>query len=334
MNRSLFAFLLLLITVGCRQEKEMSFKEQTFYSFGSKYKNEWFEAAEKYKDKILADSSDVEAYLGFAECHIINYIFGYVPRSFAIPLAKGAFEAAHAIDSTSASVLKLSGTLKFLDWDWNGVELDFKQSIAQDPTDMGARHWYSLYLAAMKRVDEALAQHDTIKMTDVDGDFLIGRGSMLYFARDFEQMKSLMIKAVNQDTTVAWGYDWLGMAYIELKEYENSLKTYYKAFELSDGTVEVGAGLGHALGQAGQIEKASEMARLYEQAAETNYLPYCQRAFIHIGAKEYDKALTLLETAYAEKSWFLIFMNIEPWYDPIRQDSRFQAILNQMNYPQ
>ena len=78
-----------------------------------------------------------------------------------------------------------------------------------------------------------------------------------------------------------------------------------KAFELSDGTVEVGGGLGHALGNAGETELAKQMADYYVKASKTSYLPPVQRSFIHISIGEHEQALNLLEQAYNEKSWFL-----------------------------
>lgn len=45
------------------------------------------------------------------------------------------------------------------------------------------------------------------------------------------------------------------------------------------------------------------------------------------------KALELLEQAYEEQSWFLLFMQMEHWYDPIRNDQRFIDIVNKMGYP-
>lgn len=333
MSKSKITVFLLVILFACQFQEDKKLDQGILASLGSKFKNEWLNEAKRFEGNIQKDSSDIESYLGFAESHIINYIFGYVPRTDAIPKAETAFDMAFRLDSTNAGVLKLSGILRFLDWDWAGAEQAFRQSIDADPHNLGTRHWYSLYLAAMKRMDEAMAQHDTIQTMDINEDYLIGRGSMLYFAREFKQMKDLMIKAVVKDTTVAWGYDWLGMAYIELKEYDKSLATYHKAFELSDGTVEVGAGLGHALGQAGKHRIAKQMADFYAKAAEDKYLPYCQRAFVHIGIQEYDQSLELLEKAYDEKSWFLIFMNIEPWYEPIRNKQRFQDLVKKMKYP-
>ncbi|MEQ9405946.1 MAG: hypothetical protein RIM99_20310 [Cyclobacteriaceae bacterium] len=322
---------------ACEKPAGRKIDQSILESLGNKYKTDWENLANVYRHQLQSDSSNVPAWLGLAETNVIIYVFGYSDRQAIIPEAKLAFQKAFALDSTSSEVLKIKGVLSFLDWDWGNAETAFIQSIDTDSTNLSARHWYSLYLMAMMRPEDAMEQSDVINGMDADGNFMIGRGSMFYFARRFEEMKQLMIEAVAMDTTVAWGYDWLGMAYIELDEYENSIDTYFKAFDLSDGTVEVGAGLGHALGQAGKIELAKEMADYYAEAAKENYLPPVQRSFIHIGIKEYEEALVLLEQAYEEQSWFLIFMQIEPWYDPIRADpklnERFDEIIEKMDFP-
>ena len=71
-----------------------------------------------------------------------------------------------------------------------------------------------------------------------------------------------------------------------------------------------------------------------QQLHRNHYLPPVQRAFIHIGIDEYDMAIQLLEQAYNENSWFLIFIQIEPWYDPLRNDQRFQDIIDRMDFPE
>ena len=40
----------------------------------------------------------------------------------------------------------------------------------------------------------------------------------------------------------------------------------------------------------------------------------------------------MLEQAYMEKSWFIIFIQVEPWLDPIREDERFNDIIMRMKF--
>ncbi len=261
------------------------------------------------------------------------FVFGYERREVILPQVVDSYENAYSIDPEHSDVYKLGAIINFLNAEWAATEAGFKKSIEINPNNLNARHWYALYLIAMKRIEEAMAQSDYIMSKDLGEKYLLSRGSFFYFQYRFEEMKPLMLTAIENEPEVPWAYDWLGMAYNGLSEHEQAIETYIKAFNLSDGTVEVGGGLGHALGQAGELKAAKEMADYYAIVAKDNYLPPVQRSFIHLGMEDYDCAIELLEQAYNEKSWFLLFMQIEHWYDPIRKDPRFIDIMERMNFP-
>ena len=333
MDKFYFSILTLLLFFACQSQKKHELNPEILASLGGKYQMEFSQAANDFKNQIGADSTNVEARLGLAETNIILYIFGFKSREETLPEARTAYQQARGLDSLSSEIHRLSGMLQFLNWNWEGAQAALVKAIEKNPENLNARHWYSLWLVAMNRFEEAMAQHDTISTMDAAGDHLIGRASLLYFQYRFEEMKPLMDRTIAIDSTLPWAYDWLGMAYNGLDEHEDAIETYFKAFELSDGTVEVGGGLGHALGEAGEVELAKKMADFYANAAKENYLPPVQRSFIHLGIGDYEGAIKLLEQAFEEQSWFLIFIQVEHWYDPIRKDERFIDIMNRMNFP-
>ncbi len=334
MKKTASLILFVLLLVSCSPQEKYVVDQEVLASMGSEIKMGYARMADDFRSRVLLDSTNIEALIGLAETEITIYIFGFSSREETIPAAKEAFFRAWKLDSTSSGIRKLDGMLALLDWRWDDARVALMGAIQANPQNLNARHWYSLYLSTMRRFDEAMAQSDTISNMDPAGFYLIGRGSLLYFARRNEELKNLMIETVEKDTSVAWGYDWLGMAYCELEDFENSISIYDRAFELSDGTVEVGGGLGHALGLAGAYNPAKQMADFYSLQAEDHYLPPVQRAFIHIGIGEYDEAIRLLEQAYDENSWFLAFMQAEPWLDPLRDDPRFDQILEKMDFPE
>jgi len=333
MTKTKLILLLFLLLFACQPQEKYELNEEVMASMGSKIKAAFSQGLPGLEAQIEADSTNLYALLGLAETNIFVYIFGYSSREETLPEAKKAYQAAKNLDPLNPGVLKLTGIFNLLDWKWDEVEPAFQRAISANPQDLNTRHWYSQYLAAMGRFDEAMAQHDTIATMDTNEDYLVGRGSLLYFERRNEELKQLMYKAIAKDSSAPWPYDWLGMAYCELKDFDNSLETYFKAFDLSDGTVEVGGGLGHALGLAGEYDLGKQMADYYTIQAKDHYLPPVQRAFIHIGIGEHDEAINLLEQAYNENSWFLSFIQVEPWMDPIRDDERFQDIMRRMEFP-
>lgn len=333
MIKSITLSLALLLLFSCSSTEKKVIDQKTMASLGSKHREGFKDWTKGFEAQVTKDTTDVNAQVGVGEGNIILYIFGFMPREETLPAARVALSNAWQLDSLNSEVLRLKGMLAFLDWDWDASGAALAQAVETDPTNLQARHWYALWLTAMDRFDEAMAQSDTIMSMDTDDNHLIGRASFLYFQYRFEEMIPLMEQAIAQDENMPWAYDWLGMAYNGLGRHDEAIDTYFKAFELSDGTVEVGGGLGHALGDAGETELAKQMADYYIEASKTAYLPPVQRAFVHIGMDDYEMALQLLEQAYNEKSWFLAFIQVEHWYDPLREDPRFTAIMERMNYP-
>jgi tetratricopeptide (TPR) repeat protein len=331
--------LLLLLScafflMACQSTDDAKRIEGTMTALGSKQQLVYENEIARYATIISKDSNNIDGYTGLCEVNVYLYIFGLKSRDSTIPKAKLALDKARAIDATDPVVMKLVAIMHFLDWNWDESRMRFMEALRANPDDLNARHWYSLFLVSQGDIEGALKQSDTLMAMDAGGDYLIGRGSLFYFARRNSELRDLMVQVIEKDPASPWAYDWLGMAYCELKEFDQSVDTYLDAFDLSDGLAEVGAGLGHALGLGGRINEARILSDYYSSIANESYVPQVQRAFIHIGTGEYDTALDLLEEAYREKSWFIIFIQIEPWYDPVRKEPRFNALVEKMNFPQ
>jgi len=67
--------------------------------------------------------------------------------------------------------------------------------------------------------------------------------------------------------------------------------------------------------------------------AKRKYVPPVQIAFVYLGLGEKERALELLEQAYRERSWELVFLRVEPWVDILRDNPRFQDLLRRMSFP-
>lgn len=84
-------------------------------------------------------------------------------------------------------------------------------------------------------------------------------------------------------------------------------------------------------GRAGEFEKArSELNKLEQLGTEEQLKPAVQ-VWAHLGLGDKEAALADLEKAYAQQSNIMTTLRVEPAFDPIRGDPRFQDLLRRVH---
>ncbi len=346
MNLTRWSIVLLLLATGCRQHSGNSSSERAQPATqeaadgapdrfpGQKHRQAFESLAARYEASIRANEIDASAHAGRSEMYSTLWCFGFGSRREVLPAARAAATRAVELDDQLAAAHTAMGIVTLCDWDWETAEREFRRAIELDPDDAKAHHWLALYLAAMGRHEEALVASTRAESLDPDSlGFKVGKGAVLYFGRAFEEMRRQMLGVVALDPDFPWGYDWLGMAQVQLRQFEPAIETYQKAVRLSDGTAEVVAGLGHAYGVAGREAEASRILDQLESLAGRWYIPPVQRAYVCVGLGRWDRAFELLEEAFRDRSWELVFLREEPWLDEIREDARFAALEKRMRFP-
>jgi len=300
---------------------------------GKKFREFFDQEIEKYKNAVKNEPDDASAQAGLAESYINSWCYGFLTRDESLPIAKSAAIKAIQLNQTLPLVHTVLGIVKLTDWDWIGAEQELRLATIMDQTNYKSRHWYSLYLSAMGRHEQAIREAKIANELEAPPGAKIGYGSILYFAHEFEQMAELLEKAIVEEPNDAPLYDWLGMAYVQLKKYDKSIEVYRKAADLSDGLAEIMAGLGHAYGMAGRTDEARVVLDEMLACAERWYVPPVQIAFVYLSVGDKNKAFEMFEKALLERSWELAFIRTEPWLDELHTDPRFVELMNQLQFP-
>jgi Flp pilus assembly protein TadD len=94
------------------------------------------------------------------------------------------------------------------------------------------------------------------------------------------------------------------------------------------------AALGYAYAIAGQINEAGEILRQLESLSNQRYVSPVDMAMLHVGLDNKEQAFEYLEKAYEEHADRMSWVKVNPVFDPLRSDPRFQALLQKMNFPE
>jgi tetratricopeptide (TPR) repeat protein len=129
------------------------------------------------------------------------------------------------------------------------------------------------------------------------------------------------------DSNFAWVHTVLGRVYVQKSLYGAAIEEFQKAIDLSRGSREYMAELGHAYALAGKNEEAHKILEELQKLSKQKYADACQIAMVYVGLGDIDGAFHWLEKAFEERAYYLIDLKVEPRFDRIRLDPRYKALL-------
>jgi tetratricopeptide (TPR) repeat protein len=128
----------------------------------------------------------------------------------------------------------------------------------------------------------------------------------------------------------------LPAAYEQKGMYDEAIAEFKKAIQVK-GTNDVGllrAGIGHIYAVTGKKSEARTVLDELKQLSEQEYVPATSIALIYAGLGEKDQAFAWLDKGYEQRAFLMQWIKIEPRWDSLRTDPRFQDLMRRMGLPE
>jgi TolB-like protein len=282
---------------------------------------------------IDIDPTYTMAYIGLADTYNLLAGYGGVNPKETFPKARAAALRAQEIDPTLAEA---EASLAFVayryEWNWPEAEERFRRSIELRPDYPTAHHWYGEYLAALGRYPESIAELEHAQQLDplslpINTDL----GQSLYFARRYAEAVEQLLKTLEMGHRFVRAHVLLGAAYEQQGMYTEAVAALSQACEISGGNHLAAGGLGYTLAVAGRRDEAGETLRELEGLAAHGYVSPYTIALIHVGLGQHASALDWLRKAYEQRDVWLVWVRVNPRFDPLRADPRFAELLRLVN---
>jgi TolB-like protein/Flp pilus assembly protein TadD len=289
-----------------------------------------------FRQGIEKDPQYAPLHAGLADAYGLLPFYTDTRPSEAFPKAKEAAAKALQLEPTLAEAhASMAYVLNYYDWDRPGAEREFKRSLELDPNDAAAHHAYGRFLASRGRVDEARAELSRAQELDpLSLGIQSNVGMVSYFARQYEDALRQLQKVLELDPKFPVPYWGIGMCYEQLKTYPEALAQFQRGIELSGRGANGIASLAHAHGLAGKRAEAQKTLVELTARSKTKYVSSYQFAVIHLGLGHNERAIAALEEAYDERSMLLGYLKMDPRFDPLRSDPRFQSLLSRIHIPE
>ncbi len=278
-----------------------------------------------FEQAVQLDSRYAPAYAGLSDSY-----WGDTsrPASETMPKARAYALQAISLDENLAAAHTALATVRFYgDWDWDAADREYQRALELNPNDAESHRMYSVFLAAMGRTDQALAQVLAAQQLDpLNSENNTTAGWDLYCARRYDQALAQCQIAAELAPNGINSRSCFSYAYLGKGQNQQAVEEAKKAWTLSNKETVWTTLLGRTYAMAGnKSEGQAIIGQLLKQSRKT-YVPPYFIASVYAALGDNGNALLWLDKAYAERDPYITMIGVDPAVDGLRSNPRFRQL--------
>jgi tetratricopeptide (TPR) repeat protein len=288
-----------------------------------------------YFERALAiDPGDPRHSSGLADAYLVLVqVISSIPAKEGMAKVKDYARRALAADEHSAEAhTSMAAALFFGDWNSTEAERHLLRAIELNPSYSTARLVYSVILQTAGRFDEAIEQDR--RGIELDPFSLIiqwNAGGTLFTARRYQEALAQAHRALELEPNSL--RIWMG-GVLRIREQMGDFEAALDVLEQ------------HLPEEAGGKARAAAMRKAYAARGPAGYWQAAvdfaladarsrpadpvTMAFLYSQLGDRARAIDYLERAYDEHNSDVPFINVQPGFDPLRGEPRFQALVRRI----
>jgi serine/threonine-protein kinase len=291
---------------------------------------ESFEKALAYFARaVSSDPTYALAYSGIADCYTLMNGYALRAPSELVPKARAATLRALELDPNLAEAhATLAAIHAAHDYDFRRAETEYRTAIALNPNYATARQWYGGFLTTQGRFDEAMVQLEAARQLDPLSLIIpIQIGLRYYMDRQYDMAIQWFRSVFELSPDFGTAHSYIALAYEGKKMEAESVAEYVRAVRAFGQTDPPPEALQRAFDSGGmRAYKRLQLDAALRQR-ETQYASAVEIALLCTAVGDHDGAIAWLHRAYEEHAAGLQWIRVEPRFDPLRGDPRFQAMV-------
>lgn len=287
------------------------------------------DAASLFRLAIEKDPEFALAYVGLAE------VFATINSEEAEVIVRKAIE----LDPDLAEAHAALGFIQtFVHRNWSEAEKELERSIDLNPNYAPAHHWYAELLAILGRNAEAkIAMSRALEIDPLSHNFLADLGQIYYFNREYKEAEHYCRRALELDPDFSFAHQYLADIYLQTGEFEKAVDAELTAeringkfsIDSAERILEYEAEIEERRIVAHQKGKPAFLKRLISESPDSAFRYYDARRYAALGEKE--MTLQALETSVRTRGFHTAFVKVDPVFDAIRNEARYELVLRRMN---
>jgi TolB-like protein len=289
------------------------------------------QAIQYFQQAIATDPNYAPAYAGLATSYTLLTSYSLSPAPKYMPKARAAaLRAVELDDSLPEAHVALALIVENYDWDWDTSEREYRRAIALNPNYATAHQWYAELLTWQGRFDEAMRESENARGLDLLSLIIAtDQAAMFYYSRKYDQSIEKVRQVQEMDPDFPRAHQIINV-YAQMNRNEDTMAD----LEKWQRTLGEGPGLwamkAFIYCRSGQKGKAREELEKVKAANPTQPIDPSALVMANLCIENKERAIGLLEKAFEEQSNAMTTLKVEPAYDPLRSDPRFQDLLRKV----
>jgi tetratricopeptide (TPR) repeat protein len=217
----------------------------------------------------------------------------------------------------------------YYDWDWAGAEREIRIGIKSDPHYAELHNIYAHYLAYMGRFDESIAEAHRAEELDPLGERTSVQRA-LGFSRRYDLLLPEMEKAFKSVPIRI--HEEKAIVYMARKQYAQEVEETGQVLRL-DGCSACADRLARAYargGYRGWLE--ARLQDLKARSGKERVSPF-EFAELYVALGNSTLAMQYLEAAYREHTAQMVRLQVNPAFDGLHSDPRYQDLIQRIGLP-
>ena len=293
------------------------------YEFYRYTREGWQKSIEYFNEAIQHDPDFAPAHVGLAASYLAGIGWEALPPE-ELPRGKAEAKKALELDDQLPGAHFVMGVAHTEEWQWQDAEKEFQRGLELDPNDALGRQWYSNYLVTMGRFQEAVHEQELARAADPFSPMINANlAKAYYYSRQFDHAIAQAQDTLKLDPKYHAAFMFLERAYRHRGMPDLAVKA-----QLDAAGPEEAAAIKLAYQKSGLPGVLRTEAEAHQRAGAIFEAARC-----YAQAGEKNLAFALLEDHYTRHYPGLSRLKVDPDFDPLRSDPRFQDLLRRVGLP-
>lgn len=288
-------------------------------------------AVRYFNSAIAKDPNYALAYAGLADTYTTMALDWRNPKE-VFPKAQEYANTALKLDDTLGEAHFSRGAIAyFYEWDWAEAQRELDQALDLDAKSVEGNACYLHSRETLGTADEALAQVRRALEKNPSSTFISAElGCAAYYAHRYDLATDFSRETLRTNPSYGLAHYNVARALGQKRMYEEAISELQPLVSAWGRTPMLISELGYNYAASGRKTEARKVLDELRRRSAAEFIDPYPLAWIHVALGEPDKALTSLEQAYEARSSWMPWIKVEPKFESLRSNPRFQDLLRRL----